>query len=157
MEPRQSRLQRLLQELAMCRQLSDQHEIGKIVTSGANQITKPFSPGILQHQGSTLRTAATVNMETCQFPLWILTRLTLHPYVTAFMYFDIDTSTDNSDCTYSGTGACLKYEGADPITNPASNYTVGSGALSSLSVNKSQDAAVTHSDGGTGQDQFHLL
>jgi streptogramin lyase len=66
-------------------------------------------------------------------------------YVNNYLAFDIDTGTvSNVECSYTD---CQLYNGA---IASATNYTVDLGELSSLYVNKSQDAPVSHSDGGSG-------
>jgi len=65
-------------------------------------------------------------------------------YVNNYIAFDIDTGTaGDAECGYT---ECQLYDGAGSATN----YTVDLGELSSLYVNKSEDAPVRHSDGGTG-------
>jgi hypothetical protein len=65
-------------------------------------------------------------------------------YVTAFIHFDIDTNTDNTDCNSSGAGACKVHGGV--TAGPGSNYTVDLGELTSAVVNMSQVSS-THLDG----------
>jgi hypothetical protein len=60
-------------------------------------------------------------------------------FITAYLYFDIDTNTDNGDCSYN---LCKAHEGALVSAN---NYTVDFGELTSTIVNKSR-ASTIHSD-----------
>ena len=66
-------------------------------------------------------------------------------YVSAYIFFDIDTNTDNTDCAYND---CKIHGG--PLAAAGSNYTVDLGELKSTYVNRSQNSVI-HSDGIIGK------
>ena len=113
-------------------------KIGKNVVSGAVQMINPSSAG--SYQESILITNI-YGTETGDLAVAIVDSDTVDitGYVTAYIYFDIDTSTDNRDCEYN---VCKVHGGAGAPTG--TNYTVDLGELNSISVNKSMSTSVDH-------------
>jgi hypothetical protein len=118
-------------------------KIGLNVTGGANQIINPSSTGSYS-ETIVLNNTAPGEMGTLNIPIVDSDTVDISGYVTAYINFDIDTNTDNTDCAYN---VCLAHGGLGAGT--PGNYTVDLGELTSAIVNKSQTSA-THSDGLPG-------
>ena len=104
-------------------------KIGTNAIGGVNQIKNPVTPGSY----AITITLNNTGTEAGDLVVAIVDsdRVNITGYVTAYIYFDIDTNTDNSDCAYN---VCLDHEGGTMATN----YTVDLGELKSTYVNKSQ-------------------
>jgi hypothetical protein len=111
--------------------------------TGVNQITNPLAIGTYKVDLLILND---VGQETAELSIPLLDSDTvdISGYVTAYIHFDIDTNTDNTDCTYN---VCLAHGGLGSGT--PGNYTVDLGELTSAIVNKSQTSSV-HADGIPG-------
>ena len=106
-------------------------KIGTNTIGGVNQIINPATPG-------SYRIVITLNNSGTEAGAWAIPivdsdRVDITGYVTAYIYFDIDTNTDNTDCAYN---VCLDFQGGTTATN----YTVDLGELKSTYVNKSQQS-----------------
>jgi hypothetical protein len=111
--------------------------------TGTHKITNPSLVGSY-FETITLNNTAPGEEGTVSIPIVDSDLVDVTGYITAYMYFDIDTNTDNSDCGY----ADCKVHG-NPLALPGSNYTVDLGELTSVNVNRSGDS-VKHSDGRQG-------
>jgi hypothetical protein len=111
--------------------------------AGVNQIINPLTTG---SYSIDLLIINDVGQETATISVPILDSDTvdISGYVTAYINFDIDTNTDNTDCALS---TCKLHGGIGAGTG--NNYTVDLGELTSAIVNKSQTIA-NHSDGLSG-------
>lgn len=85
------------------------------------------------------------NIETgnISIPIVDSDQVNITAFVNSFISFDIDTALTDTDCAYN---VCLTHENG----SAGSNYTVDLGELNSTWVNKSNDAAVQHVQGGSG-------
>ena len=112
-----------------------------INAGGTHQIVNPSSTGSYQETIYILNT----DMEggSVQLPIIDSDRVDITGYVTAYMYFDIDTGTTDVNCNYN---ECLTHENGIQ----GNNYTVDLGELNSSIVNKSNTTEVMHSQGGMG-------
>jgi hypothetical protein len=111
-------------------------KIGQNVTSLANQIKNPDTVGeymvIIEIEHLT-------ESEYGQLGVAIIDNdiIDVTGFIDEYLYFDIDTGTDNNDCAYN---QCEIYE----MEGPGMNYTVDLGELSSTIVNRS-GMSVKHS------------
>jgi hypothetical protein len=118
-------------------------KIGLNVVGGVNQITNPTSIGNTTIS-ITLNNTDPGEMGILNIPIIDSDTVDISGYVTAFIHFDIDTNTDNTDCAFD---VCKTHGAIGAGTGD--NYTVDFGELTSAIVNKSQASSV-HSDGLTG-------
>jgi hypothetical protein len=107
-----------------------------------NHITNPTSVG--NYPETVTINSANSEEGTLIVPIVDSDRVNITGYVSSFLYFDIDTNTDNSDCAYS---VCKIHGGVGAAAG--TNYTVDLGELKSTYLNKSLNS-VTHSDGIPG-------
>jgi uncharacterized delta-60 repeat protein len=117
--------------------------IGLNVTGGSHQIINPISSGSFK-ETITLNNTAPGEMGELEIPIIDSDTVDISGYVTAFIHFDIDTNTDNTDCAYN---VCKVHGGVG--AGVGDTYTVDFGELTSAIVNKSLTSA-QHSDGLTG-------
>jgi hypothetical protein len=115
-------------------------KIGLNVTGGVNQITNPSSTGSFK-EIITLNNTAPGEMGELDIPIVDSDTIDITGYVTAYIHFDIDTNTDNTDCAYD---VCPVHGGIGAAEGD--NYTVDLGELTSALVNKSNSISVVHSD-----------
>jgi hypothetical protein len=113
-----------------------------INAGGTHQIKNPSSMGSIT-ETIVLNNTGSGEMGSMVVPIVDSDQVNVTGFVSAYMYFDIDTNTDNSDCAFS---VCKAHSGA---VGSAANYTVDLGELKSTYLNKSQNS-VTHSDGLPG-------
>jgi alpha-tubulin suppressor-like RCC1 family protein len=114
-----------------------------LILNGTNKIKNPASVSSVQVVVTIYNTIGEEGIVS--IPIVDSDTVDISGYVTAFIHFDIDTNTDNTDCAYN---VCKFHGGVGAGT--ADNYTVDLGELSSTIVNKSNTTSVNHSDGGTG-------
>jgi hypothetical protein len=115
-------------------------KIGLNVTGGANQIVNPSSTGSFK-ETITLNNTSPGEQGTVDIPIVDSDTIDISGYVTAYIHFDIDTNTDNTDCAYD---VCTVHGGIGAAEGD--NYTVDLGELTSALVNKSNSTSVEHSD-----------
>jgi uncharacterized delta-60 repeat protein len=114
-----------------------------VIIGGTNKIKNPANVSSVQEVVTIYNTIG--EQGTVSIPIVDSDTVDVSGYVTAFIHFDIDTNTDNTDCAYN---VCKVHGGVGAGT--ADNYTVDLGELTSTLVNKSNSMSVNHSDGGTG-------
>jgi hypothetical protein len=114
-----------------------------VIIGGTNKIKNPANVSSVQEVVTIYNTIG--EQGTVSIPIVDSDTVDISGYVTAFIHFDIDTNTDNTDCAYN---VCKVHGGIGAGT--ADNYTVDLGELTSTLVNKSNSMSVNHSDGGTG-------
>jgi hypothetical protein len=115
-------------------------KIGLNATGGANQIVNPSSTGSFK-ETITLNNTAPGEMGELDIPIVDSDTIDITGYVTAYIHFDIDTNTDNTDCAFD---VCPVHGGLGAAEGD--NYTVDLGELTSALVNKSNSTSVEHSD-----------
>jgi uncharacterized delta-60 repeat protein len=115
-------------------------KIGLNATGGANQIVNPSSTGSFK-EIITLNNTSPGEQGTVDIPIVDSDTIDVTGYVTAYIHFDIDTNTDNSDCAFD---VCPVHGGIGAAEGD--NYTVDLGELTSALVNKSNSISVVHSD-----------
>jgi len=107
-------------------------------STGTKQIRNPVTAG--QYSIDVLITNAQgEETGTIAVPIVDSDQVDITGFVTSYIHFDIDTSTDNRDCAYN---ICKVHGGVGASTG--TNYTVDLGELSSTSVNKSMSTSVDH-------------
>jgi hypothetical protein len=111
---------------------------------GTNQIINPSSLGSYIIR-IVLNNTAPGEMGEVNIPIIDSDIVDISGYVSAYINFDIDSNTDNSECDSSGAGACLTHSAG----SASSSYTIDFGELTSAIVNKSL-ASSLHADGLNG-------
>jgi uncharacterized delta-60 repeat protein len=118
-------------------------KIGLNVVGGVNQIMNPSSIGNTTIS-ITLNNTDPGEMGILNIPIIDSDTVDISGYVTAFIHFDIDTNTDNTDCAYN---VCTTHGTLG--AGIGNNYTVDFGELTSAIVNKSMTSS-KHADGLNG-------
>ena len=118
-------------------------KIGLNATGGANQIINPSSTGSFK-EIIILNNTAPGEMGEVDIPIVDSDSVDVTGYVTAYLNFDIDTNSDDTDCAYN---VCKVHGGVGAATGE--NYTVDLGELTSAIVNKSLISS-KHADGLNG-------
>lgn len=111
------------------------------LTAGAQSVvvTGLTNPAVGSY---SVTVAADSSTATIIVPVVDSDQVLVNGYITSSMVFDLDTGTDNNNCSFDG---CLIHSGGAS----GANYTVDLGELTTLAVNGSGDT-VMHSDTNSG-------